>query len=79
MPVPKTDTNYVDIYAEAGIQITPTVSSLTALPGEVVTYSLLVTNTGPLSNTYNIQLSGYSWQSSATPSIISLFITSIFL
>ncbi len=70
MPVPQTDTIYVDIYAEAGIQITPTVSSLTALPGEYVTYTLLVTNTGPLINSYNIQLSGNSWQSGAAPTAL---------
>lgn len=70
MPLPRTDTISVDIFAEEGIQITPAVSSAAALPGESVTYTLLVTNTGPLTNTYNIALSGNDWQVQASTMVL---------
>jgi uncharacterized repeat protein (TIGR01451 family) len=60
---PVTDTVSVEIYGDEGIVITPTVDAALALPGETVTYTLRVTNTGSFSNTYNLALSESLWES----------------
>lgn len=60
---PVTDTLSVNIIAEDGIALSPTSAQATGLPGEVVTYTLRVTNTLPLTNSINLNLSGGTWVS----------------
>ena len=65
-----TDTLPVSIYAEQGILLQPSASSLEADPGETVTYTLRVTNTSPVSNSINLALSGNAWTAQlSTPTV----------
>ena len=57
-----TDTHVVDIFGEEGITISPTLDAALALPGEAVTYTLHVTNTGSGNNTYTLELSEHVWE-----------------
>ncbi len=59
---PITGTLTVDIYGSAGTTISPTVDAALALPGETVTYTLRVTNTGSGSNTYVLELGEHLWE-----------------
>ena len=42
------------------------------LPGAILTYSLTITNTGNVADTFNLLASGYSWPTSLTTSSVSL-------
>ena len=46
---------------EFGVEITPAEAANTGLPGETVIYTLLVTNTGSVANTFAVTFSGNAW------------------
>lgn len=52
--------------AGPGVNLTPPLQQ-GGLPGSVITYSLAVTNTGAVSDQYNLILSGFSWPTAFTP------------
>lgn len=49
----------------AGVTIDPPDSEITAPPGEVVTHTFTITNTGDFEDSYTLGLSGYTWQTDA--------------
>ncbi len=50
---------------DAGVALAPANQSRTGSPGDVVTHTLTLTNTGTVSDTYTLSLSGDTWQTSA--------------
>jgi len=65
-----TDTVPVTIIAEDGIALSPAADSRTGQPGSTVTYTLVLTNTSPVSNTFDLALSGNLWNTVITPTVI---------
>lgn len=53
-----------------GIALNPTAAGQTGLPGETVTYTLRITNTGELTDTFTVAIQGNSWPTSASPGAI---------
>jgi PKD repeat protein len=62
MQDPHTDAALVNIYAEDAIAVSPLSDAATMSPGGTVTYTLHVTNTGPSSTAYNLELSDHAWE-----------------
>jgi uncharacterized membrane protein len=60
----------VNIQAEEGIALFPTSAQAVGLPGDLVTYTLRVTNTLPISNSLNLTLNGESWISELSSSLV---------
>ena len=65
-----TDTLSVSIFAEEGIALSPVSAQATGLPGEVITYTLRVTNTLPLTNSINLNLSDETWVSQVSTTTV---------
>ncbi|MCA9980722.1 MAG: carboxypeptidase regulatory-like domain-containing protein, partial [Anaerolineales bacterium] len=52
-----------------GVEVNTAVDALSALAGETVTYTVHITNTGDLTDTFDISLSGQTWDTTAPVSI----------
>ncbi len=52
-----------------GVEVNTAVDALSALAGETVTYTVHITNTGDLTDTFDISLSGETWDTTAPASI----------
>lgn len=52
-----------------GVELLPPVAALSGDPGEVVTYTLSLTNRGNISDTFDIALSGNAWATSSPGSL----------
>jgi hypothetical protein len=51
---------------EYGVEIAPPTDAMTGTPGSVVTYTLTVTNTGGMADTFDLAASGNTWTSVVT-------------
>ena len=54
------------------VTVSPTADSSNGDPGEVVTYTLRVTNTGTLSDTFEVMVSGNAWPTQLTTDTLAL-------
>jgi uncharacterized repeat protein (TIGR01451 family) len=53
-----------------GVELDPPTDSLSGDPGETVTYTLRLTNTGNISDTYDLTTTGNTWVTSIQPSTV---------
>lgn len=53
----------------SGLQIEPPAAARSGAPGSVVRYDLRVTNTGIISDTFDLAVSGYTWATNAPPTV----------
>jgi hypothetical protein len=63
---------YPRIYTYYGVALGPPVAAQSGVPGETVTYTLWVTNTGNLSDTTDLSVAGYTWPTAVTPPSVDL-------
>jgi subtilisin family serine protease len=52
-----------------GLNLAPPSASQSGRPGEVVTYTLMVTNTGNITDTFNVAVSGNAWTTNAPATV----------
>ena len=57
-----------DCPAQSGVQLSPLSAAQTARPGETVTYTLAITNTGAVDDIFDITVSGNAWSTTAAAS-----------
>ncbi len=72
-----TDTDIVVVTVEPpvanpsfGVAVTPSADALSGAPGATVPYTLTVTNTGNVSDSFDVAVSGHSWSTTPSPSPI---------
>ncbi len=59
----------VNINPAFGLALAPAEASASGRPGEVVTYTLTVTNTGNYTDTFNVAVSGNAWSTRAPATV----------
>jgi uncharacterized membrane protein len=55
-----------------GLELTPATDTATADPGQSVTYTLAITNTGNYTDTFNLALANHSWPGQLTTDSVTL-------
>ena len=64
-----TTTTAANVY---GATLAPSTAALAARPGSTVTYTLWLTNTGNITNTFDLALSGNTWPTQLSTSHVTL-------